>query len=45
MHTDALYEGTNSKQIPRVEEHVHKNIQALYILLPSHIFCTYKGPP
>ena len=37
-----LYEGTNSKQTPRAEEHVHKNIQALYVLLSSYIFCTHK---
>ena len=29
MHADALSKGTNSKQIPRVEEHVNKNISKL----------------
>ena len=45
MHADvhALYEGTNSTQISWVEEHVNKNIQALYVLLPLYILCTYKG--
>ena len=41
MHADALYDGTNSKQIPQFEEHVNKNIPDLYVLLPLFIFCTY----
>ena len=43
-NTDVLYEGTDSKQILWVEEHVNKNMQALYVSLPSYIFCAYKGP-
>ena len=42
MHTDALQEGTNYKHIPRVEEHVNENIQALYILLPCYSNFTYN---
>ena len=45
MHADvhALYEGTNSTQISWVEQHANKNIQALYVLLPLYILCTYNG--
>ena len=44
MHTDALHEGTNYKHIPRVEEHVNENIQALYISLPFYSNFMCNGP-